>query len=280
VHLRCRDTVLDLERVAIMGVLNVTPDSFSDGGLWLDARKAIAHGLEMVDQGAAIIDVGGESTRPGADPVSEQEELDRVLPVVEALYAQTDVPISIDTRKPRVALEACSIGASLINDTAGEADKPEMEQVAAEKQVGVVLMHSRGTPAEMKQLTDYSDVVEDVSAFLVKRAKQLEEVGVKGDAIAIDPGIGFAKTVDQNLEILRRLEEVTSLGYPVLIGTSRKSFIGAVLDLPELERLEGTAATVVLSILKGARIVRVHDVEPIARTVKMIETIGLPRVDG
>lgn len=271
-HLRCRDRVVDLQQVAIMGVLNVTPDSFSDGGLWLDPKKAIEHGLEMDAHGAAIIDVGGESTRPGAEPVSEQDELERVLPVIEALHARTDTAISIDTRKPGVARAACVAGASIINDTAGETGA-EMDEVVAENKVGVAVMHSRGTPATMREMTSYQDVVVDVCSFLAERAKQLEDAGVPHDAIAIDPGIGFAKTVDQNLELLRRLDEVVAMGYPVMVGTSRKSFIGAVLDVPEGDRLEGTAATVVWSIVKGARIVRVHDVEQIARTVKMIYAI-------
>jgi dihydropteroate synthase len=277
-HLTCRDAVIDLTNVAIMGVLNVTPDSFSDGGLWLDPKKAIAHGLEMVDQGARIIDVGGESTRPGADPVSEQEELDRVIPVIEALYSRSSVPISIDTRKPLVAREACSAGASLVNDTAGEAGDSEMFRVVAEKRVGIAIMHSRGTPATMKEMTRYTDVVTEVGSFLAGRAKELEDAGVAHDAICLDPGIGFAKTVEQNLELLRRLDEIVALGYPVMVGTSRKSFIGAILDLPEDERIEGTAATVVWSAIKGARIVRVHDVDAIARTIRMIEAIGLPEL--
>jgi dihydropteroate synthase len=178
-----------------------------------------------------------------------------------------------------VAREACSAGASLVNDTAGEAGEPEMDSVVVEKKVGIVTMHSRGTPATMKEMTRYNDVVTHVSSFLTGRAKQLEDAGVPRDAIAIDPGIGFAKSVEQNLELLRRLEEVVSLGYPVMVGTSRKSFIGAILDLPERERLEGTAATVVWSIVKGARLVRVHDVDRIQRAVKLIEAIGLPKVE-
>jgi len=271
--LRCRDSYLSLDRPVVMGVLNVTPDSFSDGGLWLDAQRAVAHGLEMIEQGAAIIDVGGESTRPGADEVPETEELERVLPVVEALSRQTSAPISIDTRKPKVAEMSVEAGATIINDTLGEATDRAMDRVAANTGAAIVIMHSRGTPATMRELTDYEDVVTEVRDFLKLRADQLAEQGVERDAICLDPGYGFAKTPAQSLLLLRRLDEILELEYPVLVGTSRKSFIGAVLDLPEDRRVEGTAATVAWAILKGAHIMRVHDVEPIVRTMKMLEAI-------
>ncbi|MGH2808613.1 MAG: dihydropteroate synthase [Actinomycetota bacterium] len=269
--LQCRDRVLSLDRVAVMGVLNVTPDSFSDGGLWLDPDKAIAHAREMVEQGAAIVDVGGESTRPGAEPVPEEEELRRVLPVIEALADRIDVPISIDTRKESVARAAVEAGATIVNDTLGE--EGSVEQVAIDTGAALVVMHSRGTPATMRSLTDYGDVVADIAAFLRRRA---EEIGAKGhphDAIVLDPGFGFAKTPEQNLLLLNRFEELTALGFPVLAGTSRKSFLGAILDAPENERVEGTIVTVAWAISKGARIVRVHDVAPIAKAVKVAEAI-------
>lgn len=269
--LRCRDQLISLDRVAIMGVLNVTPDSFSDGGLWLDPDTAIAHALEMVEQGAAIIDVGGESTRPGAQPVGEDEELRRVLPVIEALAAKIEVPISIDTRKETVARRAVEAGASIVNDTLGE--EGTVEQVAIETGAALVVMHSRGTPDTMRSLTDYTDVVDDVAAFLARRAGELEAAGHPSDSIVLDPGFGFAKDPQQNLQLLNNLERITALGYPVLAGTSRKSFLGAILDLPEDQRVEGTAATVVWAVGKGARIVRVHDVEPITRAVKVAEAI-------
>jgi dihydropteroate synthase len=256
-----------------MGVLNVTPDSFSDGGLWLDAARAVAHGLEMVDQGAAIVDVGGESTRPGAESVAEADELDRVLPVIEALSRQTSAPISIDTRKPKVAELSVEAGATIINDTLGEATDRAMDRVAASTGAAIVVMHSRGTPATMRELTDYDDVVTDVRDFLRLRAAQLNELGVGRDAICLDPGYGFAKDPQQSLALLRRLDEIVELGYPVVVGTSRKSFIGAVLDLPGDQRMEGTAATVSWAISRGAHIVRVHDVEPIVRTLRMLEAI-------
>lgn len=275
-ELRCRGRVLALDRVAVMGVLNVTPDSFSDGGLWLDADKAVAHGLEMVEQGAWIIDIGGESTRPGAAAVPEDEELRRVLPVIEALAGATDAAISIDTRKPSVALRAVEAGATFINDTAGEISDREMDKVAASTGAAICVMHSRGTPATMRELTDYSDVVTEVRDFLERRANELRDLGVPDDSICLDPGIGFAKTPRQNLELLQRLEEITDLPWPILMGTSRKSFIGAVLDLPEDQRAEGTLATVVVSVLAGAKIVRVHDVREASRAVTMTEAVGDP----
>jgi len=271
--LRCKDSYLSLDRPLIMGVLNVTPDSFSDGGLWLDAERAVDHGLEMVEQGAAIVDVGGESTRPGAEPVAEKEELDRVLPVIEALSHQTSAPISIDTRKPKVAELSVEAGATMINDTIGEGSDRAMDQLAARTGVAIVVMHSRGTPATMRELADYEDVVTDVRDFLGLRAEQLAGQGVARDAICLDPGYGFAKNPQQSLMLLRRLDEIVELGYPVLVGTSRKSFIGATLDLPDDQRVEGTAATVAWAISKGAHIVRVHDVEPIVRTMRMLEAI-------
>jgi dihydropteroate synthase len=261
-----------------MGVLNVTPDSFSDGGLWLDPDRAVSHGLEMVAAGAAIVDVGGESTRPGSEPVPEEEELARVLPVVEGLAAEVDVPISIDTRKPAVARAAVDAGASIVNDTSGEASDRSIDRVAQKTSAAIVLMHSRGTPATMRSLTDYADVVKDVGDFLTKRARELEDIGVSPASIVLDPGYGFAKTPQQNLEMLRRIDEHLALGYPLLVGTSRKSFIGAVLDLPEDQRLEGTAATVAWAVASGAHIVRVHDVEEMKRVVVMAEAIRDGRV--
>ena len=271
--LRCRDSYIPLDRTAVMGVLNVTPDSFSDGGLWMDPRQAVAHGLEMAEQGATIIDVGGESTRPGAEEVSEADELSRVLPVIEDLSHQSSAPISIDTRKPRVAELSVEAGATIINDTLGEATDRAMDGVAASTGAAIVVMHSRGTPATMRELTDYHDVVADVRDFLALRAAQLTDQGVPRDSICLDPGYGFAKNPQQNLVLLRRLDEIVELGYPVLVGTSRKSFIGATLDVPSDRRVEGTAATIAWAISKGAHIVRVHDVEPMVRTIRMLEAI-------
>jgi dihydropteroate synthase len=256
-----------------MGVLNVTPDSFSDGGLWLEPSAAIDHGLEMMAAGAAVIDVGGESTRPGATDVPESEELNRILPVIEGLTAQSDAFVSVDTRKPAVALRAVEAGASIVNDTTGEPTDYDMDRVAAYTGAGVVIMHSRGTPDTMRSLVQYGDVVEEVSAWLGMRARRLEEQGVGPDAIVLDPGIGFAKTAEQSLLLLQRIKSIAKLGYPVLVGTSRKSFIGAVLDLPEDDRVEGTAATIAWAITQGVHIVRVHDVAAMARVVRMTEAI-------
>lgn len=276
--LRCRDIVLPLDRVAVMGVLNVTPDSFSDGGLWLDPARAIEHALHMVEGGAAIIDVGGESTRPNAEPVPEDEELRRVLPVIETLAEKAGVPISIDTRKASVARRAVEAGASIVNDTLGE--EGSVAEVAAETGAAIVVMHSRGTPQTMRELTQYTDVVGDVGRFLADKARNFEEMGIGSDSIVLDPGFGFAKSPAQNLTLLNHLERCADLGYPLLAGTSRKSFIGAVLNLPEAERVEGTIATVVVAVSKGAKIVRVHDVEPVTRAVRMAEAVLSESVEG
>lgn len=270
--LRCRDAYLSLERALVMGVLNVTPDSFSDGGLWLDVDAAVGHGLEMIEQGAAIVDVGGESTRPGADPVPGEEELRRVVPVIEGL-ARAGVPVSIDTRKPEVAERAVAAGATILNDTLGEESDGALDSIAAETGSAIFVMHSRGTPQTMRSLTDYDDVVDDVARFLRMRARQLEAGGVAHDAIAIDPGFGFAKTANQSLELLRRLDVFVDGGYPVLVGTSRKSFMGALLGLEVDQRSEATVATMVWAAAKGARILRVHEVVPTVRAVRMLEEI-------
>jgi dihydropteroate synthase len=256
-----------------MGVLNVTPDSFSDGGLYLEPDAALRHAREMISAGAEIVDVGGESTRPGANQVSEEEELGRVLPVVERLVETTNAFISIDTRKPSVARKAVEAGASLINDTTGEPTDYEMDAVAAETGAAIVIMHSRGTPKSMRDLTDYNDVVAQVSEWLQRRAGRLRQAGVANDSIVVDPGIGFAKSSLQSLVLLQRIDEIVKLGYPVLIGTSRKSFIGTVLDLPENQRIEGTAATIGWAIARGVRITRVHDVTEMARVVRMTSAI-------
>ena len=270
--LRARDRSIPLDPPVVMGILNVTPDSFSDGGLWLEPQRAIEHAHEMVKAGAGIIDVGGESTRPGADPVPAAEELRRAIPVIEAL-ARENITVSIDTRKPDVALSAIEAGAVIVNDTSGETFDPKMDDVVASTGAAVVIMHSRGTPATMRQLTDYDDVVGDVAAFLVGRATTLESIGVPRDSIVLDPGFGFAKTPDQNLVMLRRFDEFVATGYPLLAGTSRKSFIGAVLDAEEQDRLEGTIATVVWALGKGACLVRVHDVPEVVRAVRMTNAI-------
>ncbi|MDQ3878330.1 MAG: dihydropteroate synthase [Actinomycetota bacterium] len=271
--LRARDHVVDLSTPQVMGILNVTPDSFSDGGLYLDTERAVQHANEMIEDGATFIDVGGESTRPGADEVPEDEELHRVLPVIEQLAGRDEVLISIDTRKHRVARAAIEAGATIINDTSGEDFDDRMGEVAAELGAGIIVMHSRGTPSTMTSMTDYGDLVGDVVSFLSSRAQQLQETGVPGESIALDPGFGFAKTPEQNLTLLNRLDRVVEVGYPVVAGTSRKSFIGRVLDLPETDRIEGTAATVVIALDRGAHILRVHDVKQMSRVVTMTRAV-------
>lgn len=254
-----------------MGVLNVTPDSFSDGGCYLDPDLAVDRGLEMVSEGADILDVGGESTRPGAADVSEDAELGRVLPVVERLAAHTDVPVSIDTRKARVARLCVQRGAAIINDVSGLRD-PAMVRVAAETGASVVLMHMRGTPATMQGNTEYEDVVLDVCAYLGSQAQAADRAGVR--EIAVDPGLGFGKTARQNFEILGRLREVADLGYPVVVGPSRKSFLGSLPSrLPVADRLEGTIAAVSAAMMNGAAVVRVHDVPPCRRVLEVLAEV-------
>lgn len=271
--LRCRDRIVALDRTAVMGVLNVTPDSFTDGGLWLQRDAAVEHGRDMVADGATIVDIGGESTRPGTHAIHVDEEIRRTLPVVEALSQESDAVVSIDTRKPAVAKKAIEAGAAIVNDTSGETVAAGMDELIAATGAAIIVMHSRGNPATMQSLSHYDDVVVEVRAFLSRRADELIARGVNRDSIAVDPGIGFAKRAEQSLTMLNRLDEIVSLGFPVVVGTSRKSFIGTVLDVPERERLEGTAATVVWAVAKGAHIVRVHDVSPLARVVRMTEAI-------
>jgi dihydropteroate synthase len=258
-------------RTLVMGVINVTPDSFSDGGRFLRAEDAVRHGVSLVEEGADLLDVGGESTRPGSDPVSAGEELARVAPVVEELARRVDVPISIDTYKPEVARECLALGASLVNDITGLED-PEMVRAAKEHGAGVVVMHMRGRPKTMQQDVVYRDVVLEVRSFLAERAARASAAGL--DPVIVDPGIGFGKTAAHNFELLRRLPELCSLGYPVLVGPSRKSFLGSLPSaLPPAERLEGTLAAISVAVLQGARIVRVHDVLAARRAVEVVDAI-------
>ena len=258
-------------RTLLMGILNVTPDSFSDGGQFLEPGRAVERGLRMVDEGADFIDIGGESSRPGACPVSESEELQRVTPVIRALVRQCDVPISIDTQKPGVARLCTDLGASIINDVGGLRD-PAMAEVAAAAAAGVVIMHMRGSPATMQRDTAYQNVVDEIRGYLRSAASAAERAGVP--EIAIDPGLGFGKTARQNFRILARLGEITSLGYPVLIGPSRKSFLGSLPSrLATEERLEGTLAAVAVGAMNGAGIVRVHDVTASRRVLEVVDAV-------
>ncbi|TMK55134.1 MAG: dihydropteroate synthase [Actinobacteria bacterium] len=267
-------TVLRLsERTHVMGILNVTPDSFSDGGRFFDAEAALKQGIALAENGADIIDIGGESTRPGAEPVDPGEEFSRVVPVIEGLRERIETPISIDTTKADVAAAALDAGADIVNDVSAGRFDTEMVGLVASRAVPVVLMHMLGEPRTMQEVPAYEDVVEDVAAFLASRAATAMEAGVARNKIIVDPGFGFGKTREHNLELLRNLRRFTELGYPVLAGTSRKSFIGATLDLPVGERLEGTAATVALAVAAGASIVRVHDVGPMRRVASMVEAV-------
>ena len=248
----------------VMGIVNVTPDSFSDGGLYIDSAAAIAHGLQLAAEGAAILDVGGESTRPGADPVSAQEELARVVPVIEGLHAaQPGLRISIDTSKAIVARAALDAGATLVNDVTALRGDPEIAGVVADAGVDVCLMHMLGEPRTMQRDPHYDEVVADVAAFLTERMTHAVAAGIAEQRILLDPGIGFGKTVEHNLALLARLDEIVALGRPVVIGTSRKSFLGRVTGRAVDDRLAATVATNVLAFERGATVFRVHDVAPI-----------------
>jgi dihydropteroate synthase len=254
----------ETEPFTVMGVVNVTPDSFSDGGEYLDAAAAIAHGLELEGEGAAILDVGGESTRPGALPVSADEELRRVIPVIEELVARgTRARISIDTSKAAVAAAALDAGATFVNDVTAFRGDPSMAALVAEHGVDCCLMHMLGSPRTMQDNPRYDDVVDDVARFLSERMAVAVAAGVAEERIMLDPGIGFGKTLEHNLELIRRLDEIVRLGRPVVIGTSRKSFLGRLTGRAVGERLAGTIATNVLAFERGARVFRVHDVGPV-----------------
>jgi dihydropteroate synthase len=263
-----------------MGVLNATPDSFSDGGLHLDPSRAAATAARMVEEGAALLDLGAESTRPGATPVPAEEERMRLLPVLRAVRAAVRVPIAVDTRKAAVARAALDAGADLVNDVSAGCFDPAMLATCAAAGVPVVLMHMRGTPETMQRDPWYADVVAEVAAFLAARAAAAVHAGVAATAIVVDPGIGFGKTTAHNCLLLARLDLVAALGYPVLVGVSRKGFVGALLGgRPTGERLLGTAAAVAMAVVGGARIVRVHDVgamSDVVRVVEAIRTVGRP----
>ena len=244
-----------------MGVLNVTPDSFSDGGNFLGVEQALTQGMRLVAEGADLIDIGGESTRPGADPVSEDEELNRVVPVIERLRKETNLPLSIDTTKSAVARAALLAGANFINDISGLRFDERMVGVAAETGAGVFLMHTRGTPQDMQKITDYDDLLTDVSGYLRQSIDLALAAGVPFRALSVDPGIGFGKSVEGNLALLRHLGQLHKLGCPILLGTSRKSFIGRIIEQDDPgQRLAGTLATLALAVDKGVQIFRVHDV--------------------
>ncbi len=270
--LRCGRHVLDLRRPQVMGILNVTPDSFSDGGEFFSLEAALAHARLMVEQGAAIIDVGGESTRPGAVPVAETEELRRVIPVVEALSAELSVPISVDTSKPRVMREAVAAGAGMINDVRALRAEGALE-AAAELGVPVCLMHMQGEPRTMQAAPRYQDVVAEVMRFLEARVAACEAAGIPAERLLVDPGFGFGKELAHNLELMRRLDRFQELGLPLLVGVSRKSMIGGVLDVPVEDRLYGSIALAVLAVWQGARLIRCHDVRPTVDAVRICQAV-------
>lgn len=274
----CCDKRLSLDRVLVMGILNVTPDSFSDGGLFLDKGAAAARAARMLEEGADIIDVGGESTRPGAEEVPVADEIARVIPAVEAI-ASTGATVSIDTTKAEVARAALDAGAVIVNDVTALRGDPMMLDLVAESSAGVVLMHMLGNPRTMQANPTYGNVVTEVRDALIGWASDALAAGVPDAAIVLDPGIGFGKTREHNLQLLKGLPLLCEPGFPILIGTSRKSFIGTTLDLPVTERLEGTAATVAWSVANGASIVRVHDVKEMVRVVRMTEAIKWANID-
>jgi dihydropteroate synthase len=256
-----------------MGIINVTPDSFSDGGRYFDTERAIARGLELAADGADILDVGGESTRPGSLPVPEAEELRRVVPVVGALRKRTTCLLSVDTTKAAVARAALDAGADIVNDTSAFRFDPAMPGEVARSGAGVILMHMQGTPLTMQRSPRYGDLLDEVRAFLGERIRVAEAAGIPRERVVVDPGIGFGKTFEDNLVLLRRQEFFHELGRPLLLGFSRKAFLGRLLGLPPEERLEGTIAAAVLSVERGAHILRVHDVGPVARAVRAAEAI-------
>lgn len=269
------------QRTLIMGILNITPDSFSDGGQFFTSDHALAHAEQMISEGADIIDVGGESTRPGGEPVSVEEEIKRVVPVIEALASRTGTPVSVDTTKSEVARAALGAGAAIVNDISALRFDFYVADAVARAGAGLVLMHSRGTPATMHRLPPVADIMQEVTHSLRASVNMAERRGVKRESIVIDPGIGFGKSQEQNLELIARLDQLIAAfpDYPLLIGTSRKSFIGRILaddsgtSAPVEDRLYGTIATITASILRGAHIVRVHDVRAAVETIRVAESI-------
>ncbi len=261
----------------IMGIVNVTPDSFSDGGLYADPEDAIAHGVALAEQGADILDIGGESTRPGAEPVSEDEELARILPVIEGLRERLPhALLSIDTTKSAVARAAVAAGAHIINDVSALERDPAIAEVAAEANAPLVLMHMRGTPKTMQQDTTYDDLIKEIFEYFEERIEAAVQAGVARSQIVLDPGIGFGKSVQANYMLIQRLRRFEKLGLALLLGTSRKSFIGKVVDKPAEARVWGTAATVACGVLTGAHIFRVHDVAEMVEVVRVAEAVAAP----
>lgn len=270
--LRLRTRTLDLAAPAVMGVLNLTPDSFSDGGLFLHPDAALAQARRMLEEGATLIDVGGESTRPGAAPVTEQEELDRVVPVIERLHRELACTMSVDTMKPGVMRAACAAGAEMINDVFA-LRRPGALEAARDTGAAICLMHMQGEPRTMQRAPRYADVVDEVGAFLDERIAACEKAGIAGDRIVIDPGIGFGKTLEHNLCLLARLDVLAARGYPVMIGVSRKSMFKSLLDREPGQRLPGSLAAAAIAVQRGAAIVRAHDVAATVDAVRVAHEI-------
>jgi len=263
----------DNRKTLIMGILNVTPDSFSDGGQFNNYQKAINHALKMEYEGADIIDIGGESTRPGAKPVTIEEELNRIIPVIEGIRKNSNIVISIDTYKSKVAAKAITTGANIINDISGLRFDNNMVYLANELQVPIIIMHMLGNPKNMQNNPSYTDIIKELILFFQERVELMTSNGISKNNIILDPGIGFGKTVDHNFTIIRELSSIVDMGFPVLVGPSRKSFIGNTLNLPPDERVEGTAAAVTAAIMNGLRIVRIHDTKEMLRVVRITERI-------
>ena len=257
----------------IMGILNMTPDSFSDGGQFKSHNKAIDHALKMVEEGANIIDIGGESTRPGAEAVQLEEELSRTIPIIEAIRLKSDCLISIDTYKSKVAKAALDAGADMVNDISGLTFDHNMASLVAKRNVPVIIMHIKGKPGDMQKNPNYDNLIKEIKAFFEVQIAIAKKAGIDSGNIILDPGIGFGKRLEDNFEIIRELGQISTMGYPVLLGPSRKSFIGFTLDLPIEERIEGTLASITAGVINGARIVRVHDIRATRRTLTITEKI-------
>ena len=257
----------------IMGILNMTPDSFSDGGQFKSHNKAIDHALKMVEEGANIIDIGGESTRPGAEAVELEEELSRTIPIIEAIRLKSNCLISIDTYKSKVAKTALAAGADMVNDISGLTFDHNMASLVAERNVPVIIMHIKGKPGDMQKNPNYDNLIKEIKSFFEVQIAIAKKAGIDSGNIILDPGIGFGKRLEDNFEIIRELGQISTMGYPVLLGPSRKSFIGFTLDLPIDERIEGTLASITAGVINGARIVRVHDIRATRRTLTITEKI-------
>ena len=277
-QLRTRQFKFEFPRTTLlMGIVNVTPDSFSDGGNHLDRDAAVAHGLHLIEEGADLLDVGGESTRPGASPVTEEEETKRVIPVIQELARRTHRPLSIDTQKPTVARAALEVGAAIVNDIAANREDPAMWRLVAATGAGYICMHMRGTPQTMQQVPTYSDVVGDVAEFFADRLNRLAEAGVPPEQVALDVGIGFGKTLEHNLELLAAISSFQSLGRPLLLGVSRKSFIGQLTGADVNDRLAGTLAATMLAIQDGVQMIRTHDVKATRQALQVADAIDRQR---